>query len=264
MSRRERLEVQVTSPYPWRVFWVLLFGAACGYVGLLPYLFQLFATLVNVSMPLPIFVAVQLMQALIIFGLVISVGLLVGDKVGLGTPLLRYWLYRTQRLGARPPMLRFAVLIGAVTGVLTLLLFFLVLTRYLPNWPSEAGVPVWKRLLACLYGAVDEELLLRLFLLSVVLWLLRKIARSDLQSGAVSFWIGNVIVALVFAAAHLPAAKVLMPLTPAVIVAVMSLNTGAGIVFGYLTWSRGLEAAMVAHFTSDLILHLVGPLFATA
>ena len=55
-----------------------------------------------------------------------------------------------------------------------------------------------------------------------------------------------------------------MPLTPVVIVAVISLNTGAGLVFGYLTWRRGLEAAMIAHFCSDVILHLVGPLFTPA
>lgn len=264
MSRRDLSETPAWRRYPWRVFWTLLAAAVAGYLGVLPYMFQLFAKLLNLTMPVPVFVAVQLMQAMILFGLVVGVGLLVGDKVGIDAPLLRHWLYRRQRVGARAATWRFAAVAGLLTGVFTLLLFYSLLVRYLPNWPSEAVVPIWKRLLACVYGAVDEELLLRLFLLSLVLWGVRKLARADLRSGAVSFWIGNVVVALVFAAAHLPAAKALMPLTQSVVVAVMLLNTGAGIVFGYLACRRGIEAAMIAHFVSDLILHLAGPLFASA
>lgn len=125
-------------------------------------------------------------------------------------------------------------------------------------------MPIWKRLLACVYGAIDEELLLRLFLLGLVLWITRKIMRTDERSGQVVFWIANLLVALIFGAAHLPAAASIMPLTPIVMFAVVGLNAGAGAVFGYLTWTRGLEAAMIAHFCADLIAHLLGPMFGPA
>jgi hypothetical protein len=31
-------------------------------------------------------------------------------------------------------------------------------------------------------------------------------------------------------------------------------------VFGWLYWRRGLEAAIVAHFAADLVLHVAAPL----
>ena len=35
------------------------------------------------------------------------------------------------------------------------------------------------------------------------------------------------------------------------------LNSLAGIAFGWLYWRRGLEAAMIAHFAADLVLHVL-------
>jgi membrane protease YdiL (CAAX protease family) len=35
------------------------------------------------------------------------------------------------------------------------------------------------------------------------------------------------------------------------------LNGLAGLAFGYLYWTRGLESAMLAHFTADLVLHVL-------
>jgi membrane protease YdiL (CAAX protease family) len=35
------------------------------------------------------------------------------------------------------------------------------------------------------------------------------------------------------------------------------LNSLAGLVFGWLYWRRGLKAAMVAHFSADLVLHVL-------
>jgi membrane protease YdiL (CAAX protease family) len=36
-------------------------------------------------------------------------------------------------------------------------------------------------------------------------------------------------------------------------------NGLAGVVFGWLYWRRGLLAAMVAHLTFDLVLHVIVP-----
>ena len=66
--------------------------------------------------------------------------------------------------------------------------------------------------------------------------------------------------ALLYGVGHLPAAKSLMPLTPIVLTAVL-LPTGlAALAFGYLTWKRGIEAAMLAHFSSDFVSHVLGPM----
>lgn len=50
-----------------------------------------------------------------------------------------------------------------------------------------------------------------------------------------------------------------MPITPLFIVAVISLNAIAALGFGYLFWKRGIEAAMLAHFSANIILHVCAP-----
>jgi membrane protease YdiL (CAAX protease family) len=57
----------------------------------------------------------------------------------------------------------------------------------------------------------------------------------------------------------MPLASQLMPVTAVTIVYILSLNGIAALAFGYLYWERGLEAAMVAHFTADLVLHVASP-----
>jgi membrane protease YdiL (CAAX protease family) len=49
-----------------------------------------------------------------------------------------------------------------------------------------------------------------------------------------------------------------------VIVRALLLNGIGGIVFGWLYWKRGLLAAMLAHFSADVVLHVVVPLLGTS
>jgi membrane protease YdiL (CAAX protease family) len=79
-----------------------------------------------------------------------------------------------------------------------------------------------------------------------------------LQSGA--FWAANILTALVFGIGHLPATAAIAPLSAVVIARALVLNGIAGIAFGWLYWQSGLEAAMLANFTADLVLHVVSPL----
>ena len=57
-----------------------------------------------------------------------------------------------------------------------------------------------------------------------------------------------------FGAGHLPAASVLIgTLTVNIVVFVVVANSVFGILFGYLFWRYGLEAAMIAHATAHLV-----------
>jgi membrane protease YdiL (CAAX protease family) len=99
---------------------------------------------------------------------------------------------------------------------------------------------------------------MRLFLLSLVLWGLSKLWREHTDPAV--FWTANLVVALLFGASHLPAAVLTVPLTVSLILYVFVLNGVASMVFGYLFWRSGLEAAMVAHFFADLILQVIAPM----
>lgn len=256
------LERQAARAFPWRIFWLLLIASLVGVVAVLPYAFALFGKLMSartLPVSLPVTVALQLMQSAIIFGLVNATGLLVGPKVGIEFPLLQRLLYGDQSAG-KPHAVRVAIVAGAIVGAAVVAVVVTIIAPRVPEWPiaAEAAIPVWKRLLACLYGGIDEELLMHLFLLGVVLWLLQKISRHTGRSVTL-FWIANVIVASLFGAGHLPAAAAIMPLTAFTIAMIVSVNGTVSLVFGYLTWTRGVEAAVIAHFVADLMMHFVGP-----
>ena len=65
---------------------------------------------------------------------------------------------------------------------------------------------------------------------------------------------------VVFGAGHLPTTATVLSLTPLLIARALVLNGIGGIVFGWLYWKRGLLAAMLAHFSADIVLHVAAPL----
>ena len=238
-----------------------------GVAAVLPYIFSLSPKLISAGGPLPmplrVLIAVQIMQSTIVFAALIIIGLVVARKVGIELPLLQWWLYRKGN-GIPRNSFREPILSGIAVAAFSLLVFYTIFLSRIPEWPiaAEAALPVWKRFLACFYGAINEEVLARLFFFSLILWVLRKIAREkSARSGRVVFWTSNLIVALLFALAHIPSAKLLMPITPLVIIALLAINGVASLLFGYLCWKRGLEAAVIAHFCTDFTLHLIGPMF---
>src|SRR5262245_12106647 len=83
--------------------------------------------------------------------------------------------------------------------------------------------------------------------------LVRQVARTH-GLPAAPFWVANGLAALLFGLGHIPGALASVPLTPAVWAYAIVLNGICGIVFGWLFWRKGLEAAMVAHFTVDIVL----------
>jgi len=119
-------------------------------------------------------------------------------------------------------------------------------------------VSAWNGLLASFYGGIVEELLLRLFLMTLLLWLVARLRGSAPPPAA--FWAAIITAALLFGAAHLPAAAHIWGLDASVVARTLLLNGIGGLVFGWLYWKRGIEMAMLAHFATDVVLHVVAPL----
>ena len=247
-------------PYPWRLFFLLLAGSIAGVLALLPYLTVVIGpTLAGRPLPLPLPV-LALIQATINFSIAAGLGLFFARRVRMGVPVLESWLYR-QPVTVPRNLVLISCATGFIVGAITLTLIRSPLGAALTAMPvaSEGAMPLWKRFLACFYGGLCEEILTRLFLLSLVFWLLRLVARAR-SAEAVAFWFANILVAIAFGAGHLPLAARIAPLTPQLVTAVIALNALAALPFGYLYKSRGLEAAMLAHFSADIVLHVLGPM----
>lgn len=151
-----------------------------------------------------------------------------------------------------------SVLPGLVGGVVTFAIY-LLFVRPATNLPFNIAteVPFWLGMAnALLYGGITEELLIRLGLMTLLLWLASR-SQGDVSVGR--FWVVNTVVFAAFALLHLPAATTLLgiAITPLVVVAVLVLNV-VSLLFGWLYWKRGIEAAMVAHIAFHLGYTLPG------
>ncbi len=253
--------------FPWRVLWFLLIAALFGAAVAIPFLLEVFRPLIQSSppipIPLPLLVIIGAAQDFLLFGVIIGVGLLLARKVGLGAPLLESWLYHERSRVRARDSLRTGAPVGIAVGVI-LVVIVLAVAPHMPGLPfvRAAQAPIWKRVLACFYGGLDEEILSRLFLLTLFAWLgVRIFQRQKARLSPATFWIANAVVAFLFGLGHLPAASRVMQITPEVIVVALALNGIAAVSFGYLYWKRGLESAMIAHFCADFVLYVVGVMF---
>ena len=235
----------------------LAFGAASGLAvaALFPYLLVVTPKLRTPTRPLWLIVMTRAGNAALTMFVLAWIGLRLGAPLGLDAPLMRAWVDHglTNPLAASVAL---AVAVGVGVGTLILALDRLLFLSVLRVVVAQGAPRVarWKGLLAAFYGAIVEEVLSRLFLMSVIAW---TGVVTFHRPGARLFVAASLLSAIGFAAGHLPAAAQLAPLTRPVVARVMVLNTLAGFAFGILFWRYGVEHAMVAHFSTDLVLHVV-------
>ncbi len=256
-----------TKPFNWKIFWILAAAATFGLIAIVPYSLALQANTLQTAklpMPLPFLVAVQLAPQVLLFALIIAAGLFFAGRIGLGLPILERRL-RGEAVGDQVrSILPISILLGILASLLIIGLDVFVFQPALRGGPAvalttRAATPApWKGLLASFYGGIDEELLLRLFVMTLLAWLGHFISKTaDGKPTLAVLWTANVLAAILFGLSHLPATALLAPLTALVVVRAIVLNGLGGIIFGYLYFKRGLESAILAHFTADLVLHVL-------
>jgi len=113
------------------------------------------------------------------------------------------------------------------------------------------------------YGGVVEEVMMRLFLMSLLSFIIYKIFYKKEKKVPIKvFVIANIISAVLFALGHLPVtASTFGEITPLLLFRCLLLNGGFGLVFGYLYRKYGIQYSMIAHFGSHLISKLIWILF---
>jgi len=185
-------------------------------------------------------------------------GLLLGARHGLDASWLRAWVYRQPRNPAARPRWLLAVVLGVSSALLVAAISLLFL-HPAAGATSRSLDWAWRGALASFYGGIVEEVECRLFVVSLFVWLLARL--NHRQALPWMFVTAIVLAALLFGAGHLPALFAAgMAHTPLIIARIVLLNALVGLVTGGLFWKYGLEHAMVAHFSADLVLHVALPL----
>ncbi|WP_453994217.1 CPBP family intramembrane glutamic endopeptidase [Bacillus nitroreducens] len=242
------------------IFWI---AALAGAIAVMPYQFKLLQGKMEEEKRLnptkkvpspPVLAILSIIQSSVLLGIASLVGTKLASKVDLHWWLLDHWLYGS----TVPYPILVTILLSIIFGVIVSILiigldigFMKRISKVEMEEPSK-----WQSFLASFYGGISEEVLTRLFLMSLVVYALDLIGIGEFR-----YWIGIVVAALLFGLGHLPAAFALLGKTKMIFFRTILLNTIPGILFGYLYWKFGIEIAMVAHFTGDIFLHVIlGPI----
>ncbi len=225
-----------------RTFALLWLGCIGGSIAVLPYL----SSITQISYPQ---IAVIILQALILWSLIIWLGLLLKDAIGFRLPFFE----KTPSFNLKNDLFKPAILAGIFVGTLILLFDFFIFKSPM-DIQAKTGTILYA-FLASFYGAINEEVFSRLFFLSLCVWILTKIFRRKNRNSII--WASIILASFIFGAGHLPTAARIAPLTLTSTLRILFLNGIAGIVFGWLYWRKGLATAMLAHFTTDVIIHVV-------
>lgn len=197
---------------------------------------------------------VTAMQAAGYGALLGAAGIWLGKKTG---------LWKDETHFAQKPLVLTAVfaLVGGLALILPDLLFFGKYNDVIMN--SYATKPSISYIIgSVLYGGVIEEVMLRLFWMSLVAFVLWKLfAKKGEKPTVAILMIANVVAAILFAAGHLPATLMMIGNSPMVIARCFLLNGGFGLLFGYLYRKHGLRYSMLAHAGCHIVSKLIWILF---
>lgn len=260
--------------FNWRVFLILWLASVLGVLAAVPFTLTLQSPLLakaELPIALEVLLVLQIAQNIILFAAATALGLLLAHRLGLGAPILETFFagkkVNSQIRTILLPSTGLGITVALVIIVLDLFVFVPALRTELgdlakPLTPTGIQPPVWQGLLGSLYGGINEEIFMRLFLLSLFAFLGKQVSHTPEGRPTLGvLWIANVLTALLFGLGHLPAILMIVPLSILVIARMVLLNGLAGIAFGYLFFTYGLEAAIVSHFVADIVLHVLAPMF---
>lgn len=177
-------------------------------------------------------------------------GYILADKIGLIKPFTL----------EKDKLLKTCVA-GVICGV-AFSLDYWVFGGHIPEAADACRNITYSNLIASvLYGGVVEEVMLRLFAMSLISFVLWKLFYRTLPKQKIPvsvFAIANVIAALLFAAGHLPATFLTFQTVDAIVIIRCFLyNGGLGLVFGWLYRKYGIQYAMIGHAGTHIISKVI-------
>ncbi|MDR0136572.1 CPBP family glutamic-type intramembrane protease [Metabacillus idriensis] len=189
------------------------------------------------------------------------IGFKLARKTGFSFEILQSLVEKGPKKWFCAKALLLAVLLGTVTGFIIAGGDRFYFEKHIPQIEAMNPEFSWIGLFAgALYGGVFEETMLRLFFVSLLVWVFIKIFKRE---NSTFYWAAIIIAALVFAGAHLPFTNLLFgELTGLIIFRCFLLNGIGAIFFGWLYWKKGFEYAIVSHMFAHISMQLLFiPLF---
>ncbi len=217
-------------------FYLLWLSSVLGAIAVLPYATAIAGIELSTTMLFG-----TLIQATLIYAIVTFFGIRFAEKANFQISSSKEYIV---------PSMISGLVVGLILKLPDQFIFKYHAHILLNNLPD---VDLLYRILASFYGAINEEVLLRLFSISLVALLLQKFTKLSKKSIAI---LSIILCALLFAVGHLPMLYKIVDPNTYDVVRVLLLNGFAGIAFGLLYYRYGLVASMLSHFIADLVIHV--------
>ena len=149
-------------------------------------------------------------------------------------------------------------MLGGIVFILADQLIFNNFSDIIKN-SYEAKPTIENIIASIIYGGVVEEVMLRLFFMSLVAVIICKVTKKETNDKTLI--ISNIIAAVLFAAGHLPATAIMIGITPMIVFRCFLLNGGFGLMFGRLYRKHGIHCAIIAHMGVHIVSKLIWTLF---
>ncbi len=187
---------------------------------------------------------VQSLLYAVVLGLI---GKIISEKIG---------LWREFILEAKP--LIYTAIASLVGGAFFILADVLVFAEFIPPvLDSYALKPTLNYIIGSItYGGVVEEIMLRLFLMSLIALIISRLSK-DKTPNDTHFITANIIAAVLFASAHLPATVMSIGIAPIIIFRCFIMNGAFGLIFGRMYRKHGIGYAMLTHAGVHIISKLI-------
>ncbi|WP_044895064.1 type II CAAX prenyl endopeptidase Rce1 family protein [Bacillus alveayuensis] len=247
----------------WKLVFLLTLLGVIGVISIIPY--QLAKLRENIKLDdsqLMMLTILGVLQNTFIVFVCTFLGIRLQKSTKLDIPHLRAWVSKTEQ----PPFSWRWLGIGIfVTLFSSLLIILLDMYVFMPNIDTkelDKQPNWWQGLLAVFYGGITEEIMMRLFGMTLIIWILARVTRQkETNIHSVCYWIGIIGIAIFFGISHLPSViGIFGELSLMLVLRTVVLNGILGIWFGYLYWKKGLEYAILSHMAADLFLHVLFPI----
>lgn len=247
-----------------KLFAILWLAGMAGVLSLL--LIDLSAVLANlpatagVELPFhPLIVKLlSVVQTAILMSIGIFIGVQLAPLVGLSAPAAEALAKGDSFISALKPQVVPGLIAGFCAGVAILSSWLLFRPILPPLFVTRAerlnsSMPLLTRLL---HGGITEELLLRWGLLTLLAWLAWRILQRGRGKPRTIYFVGAIVISsVVFGIGHLPVVRALdVDFTLPIVAFIVLANALFGLIAGYLYWQKGLEAAIIAHMSTHIVI----------
>ena len=200
----------------------------------------------------------SVVQTAFLLTIAIFIGIQLAPRLGLSAPAAEALASSNSFISALKPQVLPGLFGGFIGGVAIFSIWLLFRPILPPVFVMRAeklnsSMPLLTRLL---YGGITEELLVRWGLLTLLVWAAWRIFHRGRGTPRAIYFVSAIVISsLVFGLGHLPLALALgVAFTLPIIAFIVLANSLFGLIAGYLYWQKGLEAAIIAHMSTHVVI----------